>query len=184
MADQVRTARLVRRARRGDEEAFRQLLEAHQEAIATTLYACGVRDSETARDLAQDTALKAWQRLASLRQVASFSPWIRQIAANAARDFLRQRASRFEEGLETVAELEAGDDPHRDAVRRLEIRQMRMALSEEEESQLELLSGRAEGVPVRELADRMGISEDALKMRLLRLRKRLRRRLDEIRGSD
>ena len=45
---------LVRRAQRRDEEAFRALLEQHRDAVVSTLFACGVRCRETARDLAQD----------------------------------------------------------------------------------------------------------------------------------
>jgi DNA-directed RNA polymerase specialized sigma24 family protein len=58
---------------------------------------------------------------------------------------------------------------------------MMAALTEEDEGVVGLLVARAEGVPVSALAKSMGISPDALKMRIMRVRKRLRARLDELR---
>lgn len=184
MHDQLRIRRLVRDAQKGDEEAFRELLEEHRSAITSTLIACGVRSAETAGDLTQDTALRAWLRLGSLRNPSSFSPWIRRIAANAARDHLRRLAIRREENLESAAHLASPEDPRQDAERRAEIQEMMSALSGEEESNIALLKERADGVPVRHIAERLGISGDALKMRIMRIRKRLRRRLEKTRESD
>jgi hypothetical protein len=76
---------LVVAARKGDEGAFRRLLELHRDAVSSTLFACGIRCTDTAHDLAQDTALRAWTKLDRLADPAAFSPWIRRIAANAAR---------------------------------------------------------------------------------------------------
>jgi DNA-directed RNA polymerase specialized sigma24 family protein len=60
---------------------------------------------------------------------------------------------------------------------------MLAALEREDEETLSLLSARADGVPIAELADRAGIAEAAMKMRLMRIRKRLRRRLDDLRSG-
>jgi DNA-directed RNA polymerase specialized sigma24 family protein len=57
---------------------------------------------------------------------------------------------------------------------------MMAALVEEDDEIVELLVARAEGVPVETLAERLGISPDALKMRTMRARKRLRARLDDL----
>jgi RNA polymerase sigma-70 factor (ECF subfamily) len=174
----------VVRARRGDDEAFRALLLQHQTAITSTLVACGVRCPETAKDLAQEVALRAWQNLGRLKDARTFPAWIRRIAANAARDSLRRRAVRREEALEAAADVEGSDDPHQLAERVAEARLMLASIEVEDEAAIELLVARAEGVPVAVLADRLAISEAALKMRLMRVRKRLRSRLDEMRGGD
>jgi RNA polymerase sigma-70 factor (ECF subfamily) len=177
------TERLVRRARRGDADAFRLLLEGHRGAVTSTLVACGVRSPETARDLAQDVALKAWLSLGKLEDPRAFPAWVRRIAANAARDHLRRMAVRREEELDDALELEAADDPHDQAERLAEVRLMLAALAEEDGEVVDLLVARANGVSVEELADRMGISSAALKMRVMRVRKRLRARLEELGGS-
>ena len=49
---------------------------------------------------------------------------------------------------------------------------------------VELLVARAEGVSVEELANRTGLTEGALKMRLMRARKRLRERLTQLRSGN
>lgn len=175
--------RLVRRSRRGDAEAFRRLLELHRTAVSSTLFACGVRCRETALDLAQETALSAWSGLSRLEDPRSFPAWIRRIAANAAHDHLRRLALRREQDLDAVLDLPAGEDPHQWSERVAEVRLMIAALGDEEEAMVELLTARAEGVPVEDLAGRTGISTGALKMRLSRARQRLRRRLEELRGS-
>ncbi len=184
MRDQVRIARLIREARQGSDESFRELLEEHRDSITSTLIACGIRTAETAADLAQETALRAWLRLDTLRDSSSFSPWIRQIAANAARDHLRRLTRRREESLESASQLVSREDPGRDAERRAEIAEMRAVLSVEDDANVALLEERAQGVPVKAIASRLGVSENALKMRFMRIRKRLRRRLEELRERD
>lgn len=183
LRDQVRDVRLVRQALQGDEQAFRQLLEENRQAISSTLVACGVRCSETARDLAQDTALRAWQQLSSLRHPSSFGPWIRRIAANAARDHLRRVAVRREDDLGVADEILDESSPYRDAERRVELSLMMKALATEDQESVDLVVARAGGASIQELAERLGVSEAAFKMRLVRLRKRLRAQLERLRES-
>jgi RNA polymerase sigma-70 factor (ECF subfamily) len=179
--DRDELADLVQRARTGDAEAFRQLLQGHRQAVVSTLRACGVRSSETARDLAQDVALRAWTKLSTLRDPATFTAWIRRIAANAARDHLRRLAIRREDTLEEAVDLASDDDPHSRSERLTETRWMLATLESEDAETVELLIARAEGVSVQELADRMNLSPAALKMRS---RKRLQTRLHELRSSE
>jgi RNA polymerase sigma-70 factor (ECF subfamily) len=179
--DWERVARLVERARFGDSEAFRSLLEEHRTAVSSTLFACGVRCPETVRDLAQDVALRAWQNLSRLKDSRTFPAWIRRIAANAARDHLRRQSVRKEDALETAVHVESDDDPHQQAERVSELRLMLAALEDEDPEVVDLLVARADGTAVGELAERMELSEGALKMRLMRVRKRVRKRLDALR---
>ena len=184
LKDQVREVRLVRQALQGDEDAFRQLLEEHRQAITSTLVACGVRCSETAADLAQDCALRAWQQLSSLRNPRAFSPWIRRIAANAARDHLRRVAIRREDEMSAARDIADGSSPYLDAERRAELEMMLQALGTEQPESVDLLLASANGVSSHELARRLDISEAAFKMRLVRLRKRLRAQLEKLRRGE
>jgi RNA polymerase sigma-70 factor (ECF subfamily) len=172
---------LVMAARKGDDNAFRRLLEIHRDAVTSTLYACGIRCTDTAHDLAQDTAIRAWTKLDRLSDPSAFSPWIRRIAANAARDHLRRLAVRREEVLDETLGLASGENPHDLAEQEAETRLMLAALEREDQETLSLLSARANGVPIAALAVEVGIAEAAMKMRLMRIRKRLRRRLEELR---
>jgi RNA polymerase sigma-70 factor (ECF subfamily) len=174
---------LVRRARRGDEDAFRDLVNQHRAAVTSTLFACGVRCEETAHDLAQEVTLRAWTKLRSLKDPRTFPAWVRRIAANAARDHLRRAAVAREEDLENAMTLDAGDNPHELAERSAELALMMAALAEEDDEVIQILVARAEGVSGEKLAQSLGISADALKMRVMRMRKRLRARLSELRGE-
>lgn len=176
-------AALVRAARKGDQTAFRSLLESHQRVVSSTLFACGVRCPETARDLAQEVAIRAWTQLERLADPKAFPAWIRRIAANAARDHLRRTAVRKEHALELAVAIESNDDPHAMSERASEVRLMLAAMREEDEEILDLLNARAEGVPIAELAQQAGIAEAAMKMRLMRVRKRLRERLAALRAG-
>jgi RNA polymerase sigma factor (sigma-70 family) len=126
---------LVRQARKGDQEAFRKLLEEHRGAVVSTLYACGVRCEETARDLAQDVAIRAWNKIGTLKEPRTFPTWVRRVAANAARDHLRRTAVRREDELDDALSLEGGDDPHERAERVAEVRLMMAALVETRSSE-------------------------------------------------
>ena len=175
------TAVLVRRARSGDETAFAELLRIHRAAITSTLVACGVRQPETAQDLAQDVALKAWAGLSNLNDPRTFKAWVRRIAANAARDHLRRMAVRKEDELDAALHVESDDDPHMQAERIAEIRLMMTILDREDPEVVDLLMAKADGESIESMADRLSLSEGALKMRLMRARKRLRQRLEELR---
>jgi RNA polymerase sigma-70 factor (ECF subfamily) len=174
---------LVRRARKGDHDAFRTLLDEHRSAVVSTLFACGVRCPETARDLAQDVALRAWTKLKVLKDPRSFPAWVRRIAANAARDHLRRVAVRREDELDAALALEGDDDPHDRAERVVEVRLMLAAMNEVDDEVIRILVARADGVPGEMLARSLGITADALKMRVMRARKRLRARLAELRSE-
>jgi len=73
---------LVARARRGDVDAFEQLYRLH----AGRVYALCLRlaaDPVVARELTQDTFVKAWEALPRFRADASLSTWLHRIAVNA-----------------------------------------------------------------------------------------------------
>ena len=184
MSDTSRWDRIelqVRRARRGDQAAFRELLDDHRGAVVSTLYACGVRCSETARDLAQDVALRSWQKLGSLKEPRTFPAWVRRIAANAARDHLRRMAVRKEDELDVALHVESDDDPYRQTERMSELRLMMAALDSEDAEVVELLVAKANGESIESMAARLELSDGAVKMRLMRVRKRLRKKLEELR---
>jgi DNA-directed RNA polymerase specialized sigma24 family protein len=61
---------------------------------------------------------------------------------------------------------------------------MMAALIEEDDEVVQILVARAEGVSGETLASSMGITADALKMRVMRARKRLRARLDRLRAGE
>jgi RNA polymerase sigma-70 factor (ECF subfamily) len=79
---------LVRRARRGDDRAFTELIRMHQETAFRVAYLIAGSDAE---DAVQDGVVKAWRALGRFRPGAPFRPWLLRIVANEARN--RRRAS-------------------------------------------------------------------------------------------
>jgi RNA polymerase sigma-70 factor (ECF subfamily) len=75
----VSDADLISRSRSGDLTAFDALMGRYQGLVFTVARAC-VRDRDAALDVSQNTFLKAFKRLDSLRDEASFRPWIARIA--------------------------------------------------------------------------------------------------------
>ena len=79
--------------------------------------------------------------------------------------------------------MASDDDPHAASERRSELRLMLAILDAEDPESRRLVLARADGVGIAELAARTGLSEGAVKMRLLRIRKRLRERLRDQGGG-
>lgn len=77
-------------ARAGDRAAFTRLVAATQRMVTSVALAL-VRDVRVSEDIAQDTFLKAWQRLGRMEHPDSFLPWLRDVARHAAIDHLRAR---------------------------------------------------------------------------------------------
>ena len=79
---------LVGRARRGDREAFTQLIMQYQ----VPLYNMALRmvgRPDDAADIAQEAFLRAWEKIRTLRD-APFKSWLFQIAANLCYDHFRR----------------------------------------------------------------------------------------------
>jgi RNA polymerase sigma-70 factor, ECF subfamily len=84
---------LVERARRGDREAFRGLVERYQRKVAALALGM-LRNREDALDIVQDTFTKAFQSLDKFKGDSSFYTWIYRIGVNLCIDHQR-RESRY-----------------------------------------------------------------------------------------
>jgi RNA polymerase sigma-70 factor (ECF subfamily) len=100
---------LVRRARRGDLEAYDDLVRRLQERIYATIYHM-TSNHEDANDLAQDTFIKAYQALKSFKGSSSFYTWVYRIAVNKTINFLKQRKGRAHLSLNDL-DVNAENDP-------------------------------------------------------------------------
>jgi RNA polymerase sigma factor (sigma-70 family) len=89
---------LVRRAQKGDLEAYDQLIKRYQERIYATVYHM-TSNHEDANDLAQDAFIKAFQALKSFKGGSSFYTWLYRIAVNKTINFLKQRKNKLHMSL-------------------------------------------------------------------------------------
>lgn len=83
---------LVSRARSGQREAFDLLAM----SIVDRLYAVArlvLRDSDRAEDAVQETLVRCWRDLPSLRDVEKFDPWLRRLLMRAITDEFRRARS-------------------------------------------------------------------------------------------
>src|SRR5258708_21671534 len=83
-------ARLVERARSGDDQAFAALVVRYERKLIRVLTRL-VRDEELARDLAQETFWKVYNRLDHFDTARRFGPWLVPIGVNLRLDQLRRR---------------------------------------------------------------------------------------------
>jgi len=79
---------LIARAKTGDDVAYERLLEPAVRS-ATRLAFAMLHDKGEAEDAFQEAALRAWRRLANLRDGSRFQPWFIGIVANQCREIRR-----------------------------------------------------------------------------------------------
>ena len=81
---------LIRRAQRGDADAFEQLLLEHQKNVYNLCYRMA-GNPDDAMDLSQETFLRAWRCLDQYQFASAFSTWLYRLCSNLCIDFLRKR---------------------------------------------------------------------------------------------
>ncbi|MCD4749839.1 MAG: sigma-70 family RNA polymerase sigma factor [Thermoanaerobaculales bacterium] len=84
---------LVRRAQRGDRDAFEALYHAHCRRIYALCLRLAARPAD-AEDLSQETFVRAWRALGSFRAESSFATWIHRVAINTVLAHFRRKESR------------------------------------------------------------------------------------------
>ena len=168
----VRDSRLVTAALT-DPDAYRHLVDLHQARVyATALRLLG--NESDARDAAQEAFLRGYRALSRFRIGCRFGPWICTIAANVARDQLRDPVRRFLRfGLEHIDR----EGPERTSggversEREAELERALQALKPKLREAI-VLRYVAE-LSIEEVASALGIGESAAKMRIKRGLERL-----------
>jgi RNA polymerase sigma-70 factor (ECF subfamily) len=98
-------AAAVARARGGDSEAFRLLVERHSRSVYKVAYRI-TGNPDDAEDVVQETFLKAFRQLDRFEERASFGTWLHRIAWNCSVDLLRSRPKREQaEEADTLEQL-------------------------------------------------------------------------------
>ena len=96
-------AAAVARARGGDQDAFRLLVERHSRSIYRLAYRMTGRP-EDAEDVVQETLVRAYRQLGRFEARSNFATWLYRIGFNCAIDYMRARPRR--ESSETDDKLE------------------------------------------------------------------------------
>src|ERR1041384_769093 len=88
-------AAFVDRARSGDADAYRVLVERHTRALFRLAYRM-TGNEQDAEDVVQESFLRAYRQLGKFDERASFGTWLYRIAANCSLDTVRSRKRRSE----------------------------------------------------------------------------------------
>lgn len=97
--------RLIDRSRRGDNDAFDQLVRRHERTVYNVAYRL-TNSHDDAADIAQEAFVRAWNNLRSFRGDAQFSTWIHRIVTNAFLDDRKRRRARPTRSLDEAVELD------------------------------------------------------------------------------
>ncbi|QDQ02774.1 sigma-70 family RNA polymerase sigma factor [Lysinibacillus fusiformis] len=87
-------AQLVQKAKKGDDEAFEQLISSIRDKLYRTAYSY-VRNEQDALDIYQETIYTAYISIKELKKAESFSSWITKITVFKSIDFIRKESRHF-----------------------------------------------------------------------------------------
>jgi RNA polymerase sigma-70 factor, ECF subfamily len=175
---------VVSRARTGDPDAFRLLVERHSQPIFRVAYRMTGNEHD-ADDVVQEAFLRAYRQIDSFEERANFGTWLHRIAINCALDLLRARGrmDRYYGGDPEDAEMSG--------TIRIDAEQDRLLMSAELRKEvaaaMERLSGNErtafvlrhfEGMPVEEIGKTLGIQVNAAKHTIFRAVRKLRQSLE------
>jgi RNA polymerase sigma factor (sigma-70 family) len=161
---------LLEASRRGEHEAFGQLVARYQDLVCAVSFS-STGDDVLSEDVAQDTFIAAWRQLEGLREPGRLRPWLCGIARNLAR---KARKARRRDELVDDGEPMAEGNPFDDAARGQVERLVRDALDRVPATYREVLVlYYRENQSIRDVATALGITETAVEQRLSRGRRYL-----------
>src|SRR5947208_6715075 len=112
--DATEAAAVLARARKGDGEAFRELVERHSRSVFRLAYRM-TGNEQDAEDVVQESFIRAYKQLGRFESRANFGTWLYRITANCAVDLMRSRQARHDvsraESLDTDVHQTAVDTP-------------------------------------------------------------------------
>ncbi len=158
--------RLLHAARGGDTSAFGALVRSHERRVFS-LAGRFFHQRHDIDDVAQETFLRAWQKLPSYRAEAPFEHWLTRVCLNVCYQQLRRRHLPSAD-LEAVLEPRM---PAHDPTAAIEVSRLLARLDPRDRFVLLLLDG--EGWSTAEIAERLGWSRVNVKVRAHRARKKL-----------
>jgi RNA polymerase sigma-70 factor (ECF subfamily) len=176
---------LVTRSVGGDADSFNQLILRWERPIYALAYRVIGRE-EDARDVCQDTFLRAYRALPGFKGQAKFSSWLYRIALNLCRDWIRKQrrapVMQMPEGVDPI-ELAAEHEPA-ESIETLVARRELSAVVEEamallpQEQRTAIILKEYHGMTFQEIADLQGCPLSTVKTRLYQGLSVLRRQLE------
>ncbi|MCE9634413.1 MAG: sigma-70 family RNA polymerase sigma factor [Planctomycetes bacterium] len=181
----------VRRCLAGESDAFGEIVARWQDRIYSAVYRM-TGDADNAKDLAQETFIRAWSSLRSYHGGAAFGTWLYAIALNQVRSDVRRRRAQKRGAPISLDAQRAGTDEDRgidpadrgpgpvDASATTEhVYILRKAVAALDPDYREVIVLREfEDLSYEEIAEATGVPVGTVRSRLFRAREELRRVLD------
>lgn len=164
----------LEQAQQGDSQAFERVFRVHAESLWRTAMAV-LSDAEDASDAMQETAVKAWRALPRFEGKSSLRTWLTRIMLRTCYD-IRKRRHRHYSLTGAGDALGCARDEWESGERSDEIMDVRAALvrlSADDRLVLALFYGN--DLPVCEIAELLGVTEGAARVRLSRARTRFKK---------
>ena len=169
-----REATIVETCLAGDGRAYAGLVRLHGKRVYAICLAM-TGNTADAEDLMQESFMRGFMQLGSLKNRDSFGPWIGAIAGNVCRNFLKKRTRR-EQDVEAPADCPAKEND--------DLSDLREALGRlPEQHRLPLMLYYFDGQSAEHCAASLGISCEAVYTRLSRARRELRKLLESEGGA-
>lgn len=170
-------ARLVEEARLGSQTAFGDLVNRYERRLISVILRF-VTDVELARDLAQETFIRTYERLDQFDPGRRFGPWLFRIGVNLTLDYLRKRKRRLWFSLFSESQAEKGPDPSQaDPRQALDLEQEVRRVLEliPEKYRMVLILRDLENFSTSEIASIVNRKEATIRWRLAEARERFQR---------
>jgi RNA polymerase sigma-70 factor (ECF subfamily) len=176
---------LVARSRGGDADSFNELILRWERPIYALAYRVIGRE-EDARDVCQETFLRAFRALPGFKGQAKFSSWLYRIALNLCRDWMRRQRRapvvQMPEGVDPI-ELASERGPVESIETLVERRELSEVVAEamallSEEQRTAIILKEYHGMTFQEIADLQGCPLSTVKTRLYQGLSVLRRHLE------
>lgn len=166
----------VNRVLAGDMNAYSTLIDKHKDLVFTIALRI-TQNREDAEEIAQDTFLKAYQKLSSFRKESRFATWLYRIVYNESISRVRKKRP-VTISLEEETTLDPADDTPDESLFGLEPGEQQKVIGEvmralPESDQVLLTLFYLDDQPVSEIAQVTGMSESNVKVRLHRCRKKI-----------
>jgi RNA polymerase sigma-70 factor (ECF subfamily) len=189
--DATEAAAVLARARQGDSDAFRALVEQHSRSVFRLAFRM-TGNEQDAEDVVQESFLRAYRQLGRFESRANFGTWLYRIVSNCSVDLMRSKQARHDQVRgdsldEGTMELPAADVPGPERMAQSAEIDRRVQDALQELSPLERAAftlRHYEGRTIDEICATLGLGTSAAKHSVFRAVKKLRVALAPLRSQE
>jgi RNA polymerase sigma-70 factor, ECF subfamily len=190
--DATEAAAVLARARQGDSDAFRALVETHSRSVFRLAFRM-TGNEQDAEDVVQESFLRAYRQLGRFESRANFGTWLYRIVSNCSVDLMRSKQARHDQvrgdslDREGAMELPAADMPGPERIAESAEIERRVQRALQDLSPLERAAftlRHYEGRSIDEISATLGLGTSAAKHSVFRAVKKLRLALAPLRSQE